>query len=95
MAGQHSPAKRLFIVEPVHIELVLVGHLLVRWEEPESRRPDTMMEQAERPSELRSRSRGVDICGPKWPEHGPKHGSTGNRNPPIRLCCNALRVWSG
>jgi hypothetical protein len=31
-----------------------------------------MTEQAERPLNLKGESRGVDICGPKWPEHGPE-----------------------
>ena len=29
-----------------------------------------MTEQAERLLKLEGESRGVDICGPKWPEHG-------------------------
>jgi len=31
-----------------------------------------MTEQAERLLKLEGESRGVDICGPKWPEHGPE-----------------------
>jgi hypothetical protein len=31
-----------------------------------------MTEQAERPLNLKGESQGVDICGPKWPEHGPE-----------------------
>jgi hypothetical protein len=33
---------------------------------------ENMTEQAERPLKLEDEPRGVDICGPKWPEHGPE-----------------------
>ena len=44
----------------------------MRWEEPENRHPANMTEQAERLLKLEGESRGVHICGPKWPEHGPE-----------------------
>jgi hypothetical protein len=34
--------------------------------------PENMTEQAECLLKLEGESRGVDICGPKWPEHGPE-----------------------
>jgi hypothetical protein len=44
----------------------------VRLEEPENGQPENMTEQAKRPLNLKGESQGVDICTPKWPEHGPE-----------------------
>jgi hypothetical protein len=38
-----------------------------------------MTEQAERPLNLKGKSRGVDKCGPKWPGRGPKHRPDSSR----------------
>lgn len=67
----------------------------VRLEEPENGQPEKMTEQAERLLKLEGESRGVDICGPKWPDHGPETQIGKRLNPPIRFCYNAFRVWSG
>ena len=34
--------------------------------------PENMTEQAERLVKLKDESGTVDMCGPQWPEHGPK-----------------------
>jgi hypothetical protein len=62
----------------------------VRLEEPENGQPENVMEQAERPSELKMSVEvwiSVAQCGPRMDR---KHGSAEAWNPPIRLCCNVL-----
>jgi len=43
--------------------------------EPENGQPENITEQAERLLKLKGESLGVDMCGPKWPEHGPEDRS--------------------
>ena len=52
-----------------------------------------MTEQAERLLKLEGESRGVDICGPKWPGHGPKRDSeTGRKSSNMVLLQRFSRV---
>ena len=67
----------------------------MRLEEPENGQPENVMELAERPPELKMSVEvwiSVAQCGPRMDR---KHASSEAWNPPSRLCCNVLRVWSG
>jgi hypothetical protein len=43
-----------------------------RWKNRRTAQLENMTEQAERPLKLKDESGTVDMCGPKWPEHGPR-----------------------
>jgi hypothetical protein len=57
-----------------------------------------MTEQAERLLKFEGESRGVDICGPKWPEHGTEiqiGGGLGSSDSPLLQHFSCLERVTG
>jgi hypothetical protein len=68
-------------VEAGRIDLELAETLPGDVVRPGTEQPENMTEQAERPLNPKGESRGVDICGPKWPEQGPDTPIDGGLDP--------------
>jgi hypothetical protein len=75
MTTTTSPSSVPFIRSPDQWLPTVSQHVTATARKPtqlKNRTPENMTEQAERPLKLKDESRTVDICGPKWPEHGPE-----------------------